>query len=94
MQEMQVPSLGQEEPLEEEMAIHSCILAWEVPWMEEPGELQSMGSHNWATEQNQQKLFHTCVSIAWTVDIIISCVLTQESCVWLLTEDSVTKQQW
>ena len=41
---MWVPSLGQEDPLEEEMAIHSSILAWEIPWIEEPGGLQSMGS--------------------------------------------------
>ena len=36
--------LGQEEPLEKEMATCSCILAWEIPWTEEPGGLQSMGS--------------------------------------------------
>ena len=43
MQETQVHSLGQEDPLEKEMATHSSILAWEIPWMEEPGKLQSMG---------------------------------------------------
>ena len=43
MQETWVCSLGQEDPLEEEMATHSGILAWEIPWMEEPGGLQSMG---------------------------------------------------
>ena len=43
-QEMQLPSLGQEDPLEKEMAAHSSILAWEIPWTEEPGGLQSMGS--------------------------------------------------
>ena len=43
MQEMQVQSLGWEDPLEKEVATHSNILAWEIPWMEEPGELQSMG---------------------------------------------------
>ena len=42
MQEMWVRSLGQEDPLEEGMAIHSSILAWEIPWTEEPGGLQSM----------------------------------------------------
>ena len=48
MQEMWVQSLGWEDPLEEEMAIHSSILAWEIPWTEEPGGLQSMGSQkNW-----------------------------------------------
>ena len=44
MQEMQVPSLGQEDPLEEGMATHSNILAWEIPWTGEPGEKQFMGS--------------------------------------------------
>ena len=42
---MQVPSLGREDPLEEEMATHSRIIAWRIPWTEEPGGLQSMGSH-------------------------------------------------
>ena len=41
MQETQVQSLDQEDPLEEEMATHSGILAWEIPWTEEPGGLQS-----------------------------------------------------
>ena len=44
MQEMRVQSVGQEDPLEEEMATHSSILAWRIPWTEEPGKLQSMGS--------------------------------------------------
>ena len=43
MQEMQVLSLGQEDPLEEEMATHISILAWEIPQTEDPGGLQSMG---------------------------------------------------
>ena len=43
VQETQVPSLGQEDPLEKEMATHSSILAWKIPWTEEPGVLQSMG---------------------------------------------------
>ena len=43
-QEMQVLSLGQEDPLEEEMATHSSILAWRIPWTGEPVRLQSMGS--------------------------------------------------
>ena len=44
MQQTQVQSLGQEDPLEKEMAIHSSILAWRIPWTEEPGRLQPMGS--------------------------------------------------
>ena len=43
MQEMQVQSLGREDPLEKEMATHSSISAWKIPWGEEPGGLQSMG---------------------------------------------------
>ena len=44
MQETQVPSLGREDPLEKEMATYSIILAWRIPWKEEPGGLQSTGS--------------------------------------------------
>ena len=51
-QEMWVQSLGQEDPLEKEMATPSSILAWRIPWTEEPGRLQSMGlqriRHDWA----------------------------------------------
>ena len=43
MQETQVQPLGGEDPLEREMATHSSTLAWKIPWMEEPGGLQSMG---------------------------------------------------
>ena len=44
MQETQVCSLGQKDPLEKEMATHSSTLAWKIPWLEKPGRLQSMGS--------------------------------------------------
>ena len=44
MQDTWVQSLGQEDPLEKEMAIHSSILAWRIPWTEESGGLQAMGS--------------------------------------------------
>ena len=53
MQETWVQSLGQEDPLEKEMAAHSGTLAWKIPWTEEPGRLQSMGlqrvGHDWTT---------------------------------------------
>ena len=56
-QETQVRSLGQEDPLEKEMASHSSILAWGIPWREEPGGLQSMGSprvrHDLVTKHEQ-----------------------------------------
>ena len=49
--------MGQEDPLEKEMATHSSILAWEIPWTEEPGGLQTMESqrvgHNLVTKQQQ-----------------------------------------
>ena len=58
VQEMWVRRLGQEDPLEWEMATHSSILAWEIPRTEETGGLQSMGSqkfgHDLATKQQQQ----------------------------------------
>ena len=44
MQETRVKFLGREDPLEKEMATYSSILAWRIPWTEEPGRLQSMGS--------------------------------------------------
>ena len=53
MEETQVWSLGQEDPLEKGMAIHSSVLAWRIPWIEEPGGLQFRGSqrvrHSWTT---------------------------------------------
>ena len=58
MWESWVWSLGQEDPLEKEMATHSSILAWKIKWTEEPGGLQSMGSqrvgHDLATKQEQR----------------------------------------
>ena len=59
MQEIRVRSLDQEDPLEKEMATHSSILACEIPWTDEPGRLQSMGSkrveHNLVTKQHHQE---------------------------------------
>ena len=45
-QELQVRSLGPEDPGQKEMATHSSVLSWEIPWTEEPGELQYMGLQN------------------------------------------------
>ena len=59
MQEMQVQPLGGEDPPEKEMATHSSILTWKIPWTEEPDELQSMGSQesdtHLVTKQQQMK---------------------------------------
>ena len=52
MRETQFQSLGQEDLLEKEMATHSSILAWEIPWTEEPGGLQSLGSQKSRTQLN------------------------------------------
>ena len=55
-----VRSLGWEDPLEKGMAIHSSILAWRIPWTEEPGGLQSLGlqriGHDWATKHSTQHM--------------------------------------
>ena len=57
---MQVRSLGQEDPLEEEMAAHSSILAWEISWTEEPGKLQSVGLR----ESDTTQLGSTCTGLS------------------------------
>ena len=49
-QQMRVRSLGREDPLEESVATHSSILAWRIPWTEEPGGLQSVGSQKSRTQ--------------------------------------------
>jgi len=58
MREAWIWSLGHKDPLEKEMATHSSTRAWKIPWMEEPGRLQSMGSQkvrcNWATSLDPQ----------------------------------------
>ena len=60
VQETQVGSLGWEDPLEEEMATHSSILAWRIPWTEEPGGLQSMGSQRVGHELNNHHPLAIC----------------------------------
>ena len=59
MKEMQVQSLGWEDPLEEGLTTHSSVLAWRIPWTEEPGKLQSMGSqrvgHDLVKNNNKEK---------------------------------------
>ena len=54
-----VQSLGCEDPLEEGMATHSCILAWRIPWAEEPGRLQSMGRKEWDKTERLSTLLTT-----------------------------------
>ena len=61
MQETEVQSLGQKDPLEKGMPTHSSILVWRIPWTEEPGELQSMGSQRvgyaWVTNTHIKEYF-------------------------------------
>ena len=66
MQDMQVWSLDQEGPLEKETATHSSILAWETPWREEPGRLQSMGLQKsdmtwWLNDNNNNVVMLICL---------------------------------
>ena len=70
MQETRVQSLGCEDPLEEEMATCSSILAWKIPWTEEPGGLQSMGSPRW-TQLSRQAL--------WLIYNVVLVVAVQQS---------------
>ena len=69
MQEMWVQSLGQEDLLEKEMATHCSILAWKIPWIEEPGRLQFLGSqtigHDLVTKQ-QQYVIYDQTSYHWS----------------------------
>ena len=78
--ETQVRSLGREDPLEKEMATHSSIFAWIIPWMEKPCRLQSTGSqrvgHDWATSlslsgDNSTRAHHQMVTRANKIRLII-----------------------
>ena len=68
MQEIQLQFLGGEDPLEKGMATHSSLLAWRIPWTEEPGGLQSMGlqrvGHDWMTDTH---ITSTQSSLSWLV---------------------------
>ena len=69
MRETQVWSLGQKDPLEKEMATHSSILAWRIPWMEEPGRLQSTWSRSWTRLSNftrDTKTYTTVISVPFS----------------------------
>ena len=66
VQETWLPSLGPEDALEKEMATHSRMLAWRIPWTEEPGGLQSIGS---------QRVRHDCSNLAHTCTCCISSLV-------------------
>ena len=86
MQTTWVQSLGQEDALEKEMASHSSILAWRIPWTEEPGGLQSMGlqraGHDWATHTHStlNELITSCLNGVRLTPIIYSLM---ELSLWL-----------
>ena len=69
MQETRVRSLGQEEPLEKEVETHSSILAWEIPWTEEPGRLQSMGSQRQTRLSSHTLSFKSLPKVSFLQDI-------------------------
>ena len=73
MRETWVRALGREDPLEEEMAIHSSTVAWKIPWTEEPGMLQSMGRKELDTTERLHftataKLFQSCLTLCDPID--------------------------
>ena len=81
VQEAQVLTLGQEEPLEKGTATHSSILAWRIPWTEEPGGLQSRGSqrvgHDWATNT-----FTFLTSVNWECLYVVYSFKDYNVCEW------------
>ena len=86
MRDTRVQSLGQEDLLQKEMATHSSILAWKIPWMEEPGRLQSVGSqgvrHDWATK-------HSIAHILWKYsEFTVLC------CFLMLSKDMGSISEW
>ena len=93
MQETRVRSLGWEDPLEEEMAIHSGILAWRISWTEEPGRLQSMGLQR-AGHDGETR--NTCIRLLLYLVILIVCVsecVCVCVCVCVAGEDSERQKQ-
>ena len=92
MWETWVWSLGQEDPLEKEMATHSSILAWRIPWTEEPVGLQPTGSqrvrYNWATSLRGSRIA-SCWALPWETDSVglgsvrlIICIIRSSRGVW------------
>ena len=109
MQETWVWFLGWEDPLEKEMATHSSILAWRIPWKEEPGGLQSTGlqrvGHDWVTKQQQQGTVDT----KWIWDdiqellVILGSVMILSSlffksislgCLQIYTDTFISEMPW
>ena len=83
IQEIWVQFLGREDPLEKEMAIHSTILAWKIPWTEEPGGLPTMGSqgirHDWAQHNNKEEAKPSVQSDEISRSVMSDCLWPHES---------------
>ena len=79
MQETQIQSVGREYPLEKEMATHSSILAWKIPWTEEPGGLQSMGSQSCTPSMCTCSCVHTH-TLAHRQSVQFSCSVVLTLC--------------
>ena len=96
MQETWVQSLGQEDPLEKEMATCSSILAWRIPWTEEPGRLQSMGSQELdMTEQINTQISFTIVKVKMDIFFIfqhLPIALSEAGCFLSFLAHSSTKE--
>ena len=103
MQETQVRSLGWEDPLEKEMASHSNILAWRIPWTDEPGRLQSRGlqrvRHNLANKPPPPRIYSPYFSLFWgcvsrhTLCLLLSFSLLAASSTILLSLRSKSKRK-
>ena len=77
--EMQVQSLGQKDPLEEGMATHSSILAWKIPWTEEPGGLQSIGSERVRNDSNDLACRHPFLGASQLASVVKNLPALQET---------------
>ena len=89
-QETRVRSLGQEDPLRKEMATHSSILAWRIPWTEEPGGLLSMGSHRVRHDWSDLARTHAHIiepgrseQAPWAPTLCVSFFFTLVTCLFI-----------
>ena len=85
--------LGQDDPLEKEMATHSSVLDWKIPWTEEPGGLESMGSqrvsHDLATNTETQAFFHDYVILLLMISHCLNCCLFSSITLCADTKDTL-----
>ena len=88
MREIRIWSLGWEDPLEKEMAIHSSTVAWKIPWTEEPGRLQSMGSqrvgHDWATSRSGSSRIQRSYSSQTHMNLLLKDIYSESPIAWYI----------